>query len=81
METSNELPVRRKNFLSVKDEWEATDREVDYQEWLEWRVIDLESKLDPFYWSRAESDAWHQAIPDIRKAFQDLRAVDRNANK
>jgi hypothetical protein len=27
---------------------------------------------DPAFWARAESDAWHRAIPDVRKAFQDL---------
>lgn len=27
---------------------------------------------DPRLWSRAENKAWHQAIPDVRKAFLDL---------
>ena len=33
----------------------------------------LEAKLNPLLWGTEESHAWHTNIPDVHKAFEELR--------
>lgn len=35
--------------------------------------IDLQVKLNPRFWTKEMSDAWHSNIPDLLKAFEALR--------
>jgi hypothetical protein len=38
-------------------------------------IKQLYAALDPREWSQAQSDAWHQALPDTVAAFAALRAA------
>ena len=38
---------------------------------------EFERKLNPRFWTKEESAAWHRAIPDTQKAFDDLRQIER----
>ena len=37
------------------------------------RITEIERKLDPRQWTKAESDAWHSALPNTVLAFEQLR--------
>lgn len=37
------------------------------------RIKELERKLNPRLWTEAEHQAWHRAIPNMQKAFDDLK--------
>jgi hypothetical protein len=37
------------------------------------KIAKLEMKLSPRFWGQAEHYAWHRAIPNMQKAFDDLK--------
>lgn len=45
----------------------------DHGDWVTYdSYLMIKSALNPSRWTRQQSNAWHRAIPDVQKAFEDL---------
>ena len=42
---------------------------------------ELERALNPRKWDKELNDAWHGNIPDLQKAFDEIREIAKNRSK
>jgi hypothetical protein len=64
--------------------WKAAQTETSRLAWAAVEAAirrDERERLRPRHWTRAMSDAWHRAIPDTIKAFDDLFIAREKPNE